>query len=87
MKKLIMVLTLTLILTGCTTTEVDVEGSIEVKTPTEEVKPLTKQVCDWFGWDSASIIEEQAQQGYVYTGRSDSFWCKNALNFQLKEGE
>lgn len=71
-----------LCLTGCEVVEEIQTGEIE---QLEEQKKLTKQVCDWTGWDSSSIIEEQAQQGYTFTGRTRGFMCENLLNFQLKE--
>lgn len=79
MKRILLLIVPVLLLTGCVTV------SEESNNTTEEEKPLTKQVCDWFGWNSGSIIEEQAEQGYIYTGRSRSFLCEDMLNFQLKE--
>lgn len=87
MKKIIIILAITLISTGC---DIYVEENQPIHevvvTSTEEIKPLTKQVCDILGFMSSEIIEEQAQQGYTFTGRTRGFWCENLLNFQLKEG-
>lgn len=69
-----------LLMTGC---EV-IDGQPSEVTKNEEEKPLTKQVCDYFGYSSASIIREQAEQGYVFTGKTRGFFCNNLLNFQLK---
>lgn len=90
MKNKILILGIMLFgLTGCVEPMYEPE-QLNTNEVVEEVveKPLTKQVCDWTGWDSANIIKEQAEQGYVYTGRSNSFWCgDDMLNFQLKESE
>lgn len=92
MNKKILILGIMLFgLTGCVEPMYDTE-QLNTNVVTEEdvvqEKPLTKQVCDWTGWGSAEIIKEQAEQGYVYTGRSNSFWCgDDMLNFQLKESE
>ena len=85
MKRILIILAIILILTGCNVNEETPTQTI-VATPVEEVKPLTKQVCDFLGFMSSEIIEEQAQQGYTFTGRTRGFWCENLLNFQLKEG-
>ena len=85
MKKIIIILAIILISTGCSIYEETPTQTI-VATPVEEVKPLTKQVCDILGFMSSEIIEEQAQQGYVFTGRTRGLFCENMLNFQLKEG-
>lgn len=86
MKKIILVIMSLLILTGCEVVEVE-ESQVETNNQVEEQKPLTKQICDWLGISSSTIIEEQAQQGYTFTGRTTGFICENLLNFQLKEVE
>lgn len=50
-----------------------------------ETKPLTKVECDWTGISGAQIIEQQATEGYRFTGRTSTFFCENALAFELKE--
>lgn len=85
MKRILIILAIILILTGCSIYE-ETPTQVTIETPVEEVKPLTKQVCDILGFMSSEIIEEQAHQGYVFTGRTRGFWCENLLNFQLKEG-
>ena len=85
MKRIISILAIILISTGCSIYEETPTQTI-VATPVEEVKPLTKQVCDILGFMSSEIIEEQAQQGYTFTGRTRGLFCENMLNFQLKEG-
>lgn len=50
-------------------------------------KPLTKTRCDFTGWGSASIIEEEAANGYRFTGRVIGIFCENSLAFELKEGQ
>lgn len=49
-------------------------------------KPLTKQICSYGGFSSEAIIEEQAEEGYIFTGTTKTFACDNMLNFQLIEG-
>lgn len=84
MKKIILLIVTLLLLTGCEVVEIE-ENTVEANSQVEMQKPLTKQVCDWLGINSSSIIEEQAQQGYTFTGRTTGIWCENLLNFQLKE--
>ena len=85
MKRILIILAMILILTGCSIYE-ETPTQVTIETPVEEVKPLTKQVCDILGFMSSEIIEEQAQQGYMFTGRTRGLFCENMLNFQLKEG-
>lgn len=83
MKKILLIIPV-LLLTGCVEIVENETTQTNPDVVVEETKPLTKQVCDWTGWDSAAIIQEQAEQGYIYTGRSNSFWCgDDMLNFQL----
>lgn len=49
-------------------------------------KPLTKQICSYGGFSSEAIIEEEAEEGYIFTGTTKTFACDNMLNFQLIEG-
>ena len=53
--------------------------------PVVEEKPLTKTRCDITGWASSSIIEEEAANGYRFTGRMTQILCENSLSFELKE--
>jgi hypothetical protein len=48
-------------------------------------KPITKTRCDYTGFMAPSMIEEEAQQGYFYTGRVATFLCEDAMVFQLRE--
>lgn len=52
---------------------------------TAEAKPQTKTRCDFTGWASSSIIEEEATNGYRFTGRVSQPFCENSLSFELKE--
>lgn len=59
------------------------QGSATPTAPAE--KPQTKTRCDFTGWGSASIIEEEAANGYLFTGRVMGIFCENSLAFELKE--
>lgn len=87
-KYLVITGVMALCLCGCVEIN-EVEENVQTEIPTEiqEEKPLTKQVCDFFGINSGEIIEEQAQQGYVFTGRTRGFWCEDVLNFKLEDSE
>lgn len=51
-----------------------------------EDKPLTKTRCDFTGWGGASIIEEEAANGYRFDGRVNTFFCgEGGLSFHLEE--
>lgn len=50
-----------------------------------ESKPLTEVKCDYTGMMGAQMIEDMAVEGYRYTGRTNTFFCENALAFELKE--
>lgn len=85
---ILMFIAFCLVLMGITGCEVIDEQPYENdNNKAEEAKPLTKQICDWWGYNSSSIIEGQAQQGYVFTGVTKGFWCDTLLNFQLKENK
>lgn len=62
-----------------------VSASETVAEPTEKEKPITSIECDWTGFMSGSIIEEKAQEGYFYSGRTATWYCDNAMVFQLRE--
>lgn len=84
MKKVILLVSIIILLTGC----MEVSGEYEPSTyHYNTTKLLTKQICDWSGWDSERIIREQAQQGYTFTGKTSGFVCDNLLNFQLNESK
>jgi len=51
--------------------------------------PKTKTVCDLFGNGivAESIISEQLDQGYEFTGSTKGMICENVLHFRLIEKE
>ena len=83
---ILMIVAFCLILMGITGCEV-IDEQPKGNDKTEETRPLTKQICDWWGYSSSSIIKEQAEQGYVFTGVTKGFFCNTLLNFQLKEAK
>lgn len=48
-------------------------------------KPLTKTRCLFTSLNTNSIIEEEAANGYRFTGRVSTFFCDEALAFELRE--
>lgn len=64
----------------------DFEGAAAPTTSTPEEKPFTKTRCDFTGFQSSSIIQDEATKGYRFTGRISTPLCgENGLSFELKE--
>lgn len=57
-----------------------------VGTQEQEVAPITKTRCDYTGWQTPSIIDEEAEKGYQFTGRVNTIICGDGgLSFQRKQ--
>lgn len=50
-----------------------------------DTKPATRVECDWSGFMGEQIIADMSTEGYRFTGRTNTFFCENALAFELKE--
>lgn len=91
---IIMIVVIGLIIVGAfwLISSADANGNAQTGTATaepqaQEEKPLTKTRCDWTGWASSSIIEEESANGYRFTGRYVGPFCENNLAFELREGQ
>lgn len=64
------------------------DGNIAPQATTQEQQPFTKTRCDITGFQSSSIIEDEAKKGYQFTGRINTPLCgENGMSFQLRNDQ